>query len=54
MPTPAEGEVERVRLWVEVLTGVAADGEDEARPLRTADWQSRRRRLDQLGGLSPP
>jgi len=46
MPPPVEGNVERVRLWVEVLTGVAADGEDGARPLTVEEWLSRRR----LGG----
>jgi WD40 repeat protein len=49
---PVEGDVERVVLWAQLLTGTELD--DEGKPLRldAAAWQERSRRLGQLGG--PP
>src|SRR5215210_6054758 len=51
---PVEGEVERLRLWVQVITGLELDDHDAFRVLDTVAWQDRRRKLDQLGGPPAP
>jgi WD40 repeat protein len=51
-PAPVEGEVERVVLWTQVLTGLELDADNVARVLDAPTWQERRRRLEELGG--PP
>jgi hypothetical protein len=48
------GSAERVRLWVEVLTGMELDEERGIHVLDAAAWQQRRDRLDGLGGPPPP
>jgi hypothetical protein len=53
VPAPVEGEAERVRLWVEWLTGVELDPEGTIRTLAPAAIQSRRRQLDRLGWSIP-
>jgi WD40 repeat protein len=52
LPAPVEGDVERLVLWTQVLTGMELDADGVARVLAAATWQERRRRLDELGG--PP
>jgi WD40 repeat protein/serine/threonine protein kinase len=47
---PVSGDAERIRLWVEVLTGAELEG-DALRVLDGATWQERRRRLGELGGV---
>jgi WD40 repeat protein len=49
---PVEGSVERVRLWVEVITALELDTNGVTRPLDASAWKKRCRRLAQLGG--PP
>ena len=44
--------VERLTLWVQVLTGRELDAGGSARDLESATWHERRRRLQELGG--PP
>ena len=51
-PAPVEGEVERMVLWTQVLTGLELDADGVARVLDAATWQERRRPLDERGG--PP
>ena len=51
LPPPVPDEVEQVACWVQVLTGMALDG-DAVHALDAATWQQRRRRLEELGG--PP
>jgi WD40 repeat protein len=51
-PVPVAGDVDRVVLWVEVLTGMTLDEEDMHRWLDADAWAARRRRLAELGG--PP
>jgi hypothetical protein len=48
--SPVRGDVERIRLWIQVITGFELDGELRALDGRT--WKERRARLDDLGG--PP
>src|SRR5207248_2542937 len=48
-PRPLEGDVERVRLWVEVLTGMELDSQDVVQPLSAEALERRRSRLEELG-----
>jgi WD40 repeat protein/tRNA A-37 threonylcarbamoyl transferase component Bud32 len=52
VPLPVPGEVERVRLWVQVITGMELDRYGSARVLDGATWERRHKRLLELGG--PP
>jgi WD40 repeat protein len=51
LPAPVPNEVERVACWVQVITGMALEG-DAVHALDAATWSQRRRRLEELGG--PP
>jgi WD40 repeat protein len=53
-PAPVEGDVERVVLWTQVLTGLELDADGVARVLDGATWQQRRQRLEELGGPPAP
>jgi WD40 repeat protein/serine/threonine protein kinase len=52
-PRLLEGDVVRVRLLVEVLTGLELDDEDTIRSLSPDDVTKRRRRLEELGSGAP-
>jgi WD40 repeat protein len=52
VPQPLAGEVERLRCWVEVLTGMALDGSGGVKNLEPGALELRRQRLGELGG--PP
>jgi WD40 repeat protein len=52
VPSPVAGEVERIVLWVQVITGMELDDADVVTPLNVPTWEERRRRLENLGG--PP
>jgi WD40 repeat protein len=54
VPAPVGGTPERVRLWVEVLTGWELDEARAARPLGEAGLEQRRRRLGGHGGPPAP
>jgi WD40 repeat protein len=49
---PVAGDVERIRLWVQVLTGMELDQEDVVGGLSHESWGKYRRQLEELGG--PP
>ncbi|QVL30298.1 protein kinase [Telmatocola sphagniphila] len=51
VPHPVEGEVEKVVLWSQILTGCELDNTGEVHILAAEDWESRRKRLVDLGGL---
>jgi WD40 repeat protein len=53
IPTPVEGDPERLALWVQSLTGMELDSGDAARALDNAAWQERQRDLQQRGGPPP-
>jgi WD40 repeat protein/tRNA A-37 threonylcarbamoyl transferase component Bud32 len=53
VPAPVEGDVERVMLWVQVLTGLELDDRGGARVLDNQTWLERRQRLQALGGPPP-
>jgi WD40 repeat protein len=52
MPAVLEGEVDRLRMWSEVVTGTELDRVDGLRVLDEPAWQSRRQKLQEMGG--PP
>jgi WD40 repeat protein len=52
VPTPVEGEPQRLALWTQVVSGMEIDEHRAVRVLDAKTWQERRRRLEQLGG--PP
>ena len=52
IPTPVEGDAERIGLWVQTLTGLELDSDDAVRALDAAAWQARLRDLQHRGG--PP
>ena len=52
VPRPVAGEIERLRLWVEVCTGLELNADGAVGALDAARWQERRMRLKVLGG--PP
>jgi WD40 repeat protein len=49
VPSAVEGEVERVRLWVQLQTNSELV-QQVRRLLRADDWQKRQKRLEELGG----
>jgi WD40 repeat protein len=51
VPQPVEGDVERVRLWLEVATGLGLDAGGAVVELDAKTWQQRRQQLEKLGGL---
>jgi WD40 repeat protein len=53
IPTPIEGDPQRMNRWVQSLTGMHLDSGDAAKTLNHAGWQEARRMLTQLGGPPP-
>ncbi len=49
---PIEGDVERITLWVQAMTGFELNAEGSLRELDGPRWRARRARLRELGG--PP
>jgi WD40 repeat protein/serine/threonine protein kinase len=54
VPTPVAGDGERIRLWVQTLTGMEHDGNGGIRPVGAAELKRRRERLKELGGPPVP
>jgi WD40 repeat protein/serine/threonine protein kinase len=52
-PAPVTDPLPRVRLWVQVLTGMTLDEDGAVRLLDAAAWQDRRRQLGQDVGPAP-
>ena len=52
VPSPLAGDVERLVLWTQVLTGMELTGEGVVHALDAEQWNQRRERLEKLGG--PP
>ena len=50
IPVAVDGEVERITLWAQVVTGAELDASDLVRVLDAPAWQKRRLRLYGLGG----
>ena len=54
LPSMVDDDFSRVESWVQVLTGLTADGEGNIHALSAVAWQQRRERLSQLGGHPSP
>jgi WD40 repeat protein len=52
-PPPLAGDVERIRLWLETLTGMELDDAGAVHDLTSETVEARRHRLDELGGPPP-
>jgi WD40 repeat protein len=52
VPAPVQGDVKRLTLWAQVLTGLELDAEGRPRLLSADAWHERDRQLRELGG--PP
>jgi WD40 repeat protein/tRNA A-37 threonylcarbamoyl transferase component Bud32 len=52
--SPVAGDVERITLWVQVVTGMELDSDGVVQVLDGPTWQQRRQRLDALGGRLMP
>src|SRR5262245_2630991 len=54
VPQPAAGDVERVVLWAQVLTGMELASDETAQVVPIDDWRKRQVRLKELGGSPAP
>jgi WD40 repeat protein len=52
VPSPVAGDVERLVLWTQVLTGMELNSDEVVNTLDAEQWRERRERLNKLGG--PP
>jgi WD40 repeat protein/tRNA A-37 threonylcarbamoyl transferase component Bud32 len=50
VPSPLAGDVERLVLWTQVLTGMELNSEGVVNMLDAEQWHERRERLEKLGG----
>jgi WD40 repeat protein len=50
LPAPMSGAVERIRVWIEVCTGLELDAGGAVMDLDAETWQKRRERLQKMGG----
>ncbi len=53
-PAPAEGSVERILLWAQVITGMELEPTGAIRVLEAKEWQDRKHLLDERGGATIP
>lgn len=49
IPAPLHGSDEQIELWVQTSTGMQLDAKGGMRLLQPQEWQSRHRRLQQIG-----
>jgi WD40 repeat protein len=54
LPLPVTGDVERIVLWIQVLTGLELDTDNVVEALDPPTWLQRRQRLEELGGPPTP
>ena len=54
IPAPIAGDLERIRLWSQVITGLELKGDGLVSVLDEPAWQDRRQRLELLGGAPVP
>jgi WD40 repeat protein len=52
LPAPVQGDLKRVVLWAQVVTGMKLDADGVIQVLDSDTWRQLRQRLDELGG--PP
>ena len=53
-PPPIEGDVTRIVLWTQVITGMEIDGGGIIRVLDGSAWEQRNQRLQSMGGPPVP
>ncbi len=53
-PTPVSDQVDKLRLWVQVLTGLESDPTTGGRTLDREEWLEKKRLLDSMGGPPAP
>jgi WD40 repeat protein len=53
VPTPIEGDADRLSLWAQTLTGMELDSDDAVRSLDAATWRARLNDLNKIGGPPP-
>ena len=51
VPTPLAGDAERIVLWTQTLVVMELDASDASQVLDCRDWERRRQKLEELGGL---
>lgn len=51
IPSPVTGEKDRVRCWIEAITGLELDRDGVVHVLDAPRWRQRQRRLAEMGGL---
>jgi WD40 repeat protein/serine/threonine protein kinase len=49
VPTPVEGQLERIQLWVQVTTGSELEADGRVHRLSAQTWHQRHQRLEELG-----
>jgi WD40 repeat protein/tRNA A-37 threonylcarbamoyl transferase component Bud32 len=54
IPTPVEGDVQRVVLWTQVITGLELNSEGNVQVLDAQTWRQRGQRLEEWGGPPVP
>jgi hypothetical protein len=54
VPAPLGGDPDRIKLWLQVVTGTEMDDAGTLRVLSAHDWDQRRRRLRERGGPPGP
>ena len=54
LPTLVEGDVERIKLWSQLLTGLELNEHGAIRALNEPAWSERRQRLEARGGPPVP
>ena len=54
VPTPVEGPLDQVSMWIRVLTRMDMDEDGVVSWIENSDWQELRRKLEAQGGPLPP
>jgi WD40 repeat protein len=49
-PNPVVGDIAKLKLWIDVVTGTEMDAAGVVTPLEPEEWQRRKTRLMELGG----
>ena len=51
LPAPVRGDVERIELWAQLVTGMKLDADGVIQVLDSDTWHRLRQRLDELADL---
>jgi WD40 repeat protein len=50
VPEALPNEPERIKMWVETMTGLSSAAGESSELLKADAWRARKKRLDELGG----